>query len=847
MSEGILRQIVRTTDPSASPTGYVDLYYKSGQYYFINSSGTISGVGVSTEFIEDTVANFLLGGTGIDAVYNDAGNTLTIDIDSATYALITGALQPGDNVSQLTNDANYITSAGAPVQSVNGDTGVVVLTKADVGLGNVDDVSAADLRDRTTHTGTQAISTITATAGTFLGVDNLGAAESIVNWSRNAQGGVDVNQSGSPSDVGSSSIVYNRFNAVLTPTENITDSYYQSSDIFTIDGTFDTGNVAQKEAYLTHSSTGTIGNLTNTNLSITQSRGDSTGVTGLNNSIQLGDSVNTSSSGFVTNVNAFVDVTADHTNTQAVNAINSNINVADTAVVNYVNGMNHSGNLSGVFSGATGYSYNQGVTSTGSSTGYMSVLTANPDIDGTLEGFAAVSIYGYGDSAPNQFQGVVLQPNYSGTNMQTYTGVSISHNMTTMDNFNGIFINPNNGFTCDNFSGISITPNMSSVTNYASGLKVEPVIGTVKYLDAIYADATQVTVYAGVQGTVTIQDLTFEWNTPGEDANDYTIEYTTGGTAGSEVVSILGTDITVQIESGVSTATQIKTAMELISQINTAMTITISGVGSNTQTAVGPQSFTGGDWPGQARAAYFKGNVQIDGALAFSGALSIGALNAFSQLELVASPPFPTSIHSMISGFYSDPSTTYTAADSIGTNTASLMTFGANSTVTAGFLGVAALGLPAVVTTHTGCTVERVSGATFAISMDVGSTGGTLETVSLCRAVAIPNGVTTVDRLIGYEYSLPFGDPGTESWGVYINPAVNNWLAGDLKIGGTSGSTDKVQNSSVGLEIEGKALLHASLTTTERDALTALNGMVIYNETTDKLQVRAAGSWVDLH
>src|SRR5690606_16972103 len=35
------------------------------------------------------------------------------------------------------------------------------VTKSQVGLGNVDNVSAANLRDRSTHTGTQAASTIT--------------------------------------------------------------------------------------------------------------------------------------------------------------------------------------------------------------------------------------------------------------------------------------------------------------------------------------------------------------------------------------------------------------------------------------------------------------------------------------------------------------------------------------------------------------------------------------------------------------------------------------------------------------------------------------------------------------
>lgn len=39
-----------------------------------------------------------------------------------------------------------------------------------------------------------------------------------------------------------------------------------------------------------------------------------------------------------------------------------------------------------------------------------------------------------------------------------------------------------------------------------------------------------------------------------------------------------------------------------------------------------------------------------------------------------------------------------------------------------------------------------------------------------------------------------------------------------------------------------------SMTSTERDALlNPENSQIIYNETTNKLQVRASGSWVDLH
>ena len=42
--------------------------------------------------------------------------------------------------SEVTNDSGFITSAGAPVQSVSGRTGAVILSKIDVGLGNVDNI-----------------------------------------------------------------------------------------------------------------------------------------------------------------------------------------------------------------------------------------------------------------------------------------------------------------------------------------------------------------------------------------------------------------------------------------------------------------------------------------------------------------------------------------------------------------------------------------------------------------------------------------------------------------------------------------------------------------------------------
>jgi hypothetical protein len=63
---------------------------------------------------------------------------------AAQGGLADSAIQPGDNISELTNNANFITAAGAPVQSVAGKTGTVTLAKGDVGLGNVDNTSDAN-------------------------------------------------------------------------------------------------------------------------------------------------------------------------------------------------------------------------------------------------------------------------------------------------------------------------------------------------------------------------------------------------------------------------------------------------------------------------------------------------------------------------------------------------------------------------------------------------------------------------------------------------------------------------------------------------------------------------------
>lgn len=425
-------------------------------------------------------------------------------------------------------------------------------------------------------------------------------------------------------------------------------------------------------------------------------------------------------------------------------------------------------------------------------------------------------------------------------------------NINNNSNFTGVNINPTiTAFTGNaGVNAIAVSGNYGTMNANSSfqGLIINPTITSARYAAGLNVSMDNVTAYAGVQSTLTEQDLTFTWILAG-DNNAYTMEYTAGATAGAEVVSILGQAITVQIETGVSTATQVKAALEATMGFSSNIAVTITGTGSNAQVVFGPDNFINGVWPGRVLAAYLDGDVEITGSLTFGGALSIGKLSAFHSQALANGAGSPATIHGMITNPTVAANVTVANADIIGVNTAALINIGANATVTTAFLGVAALGLPAVLTMGAGSTLDRCYGAAFALSLDAGGSTGTVDEVGLCRAIAIPNGVTTVNKLYGYLFDLPFGDPGTDTWGFYDRPGKNNYFAGNLLIGGTAGSDDKVTNSSVALEIKSttKAFMNARMTTTERNALTAVNGMQLYNSTTGKLQVYAGGAWVDLH
>lgn len=93
---------------------------------------------------------------------------------------------------------------------------------------------------------------------------------------------------------------------------------------------------------------------------------------------------------------------------------------------------------------------------------------------------------------------------------------------------------------------------------------------------------------ANVDASVKIQDITYTSKLHGVAGNDVSINYNTGGTAGSEVVTVSTHAISVAMQDGVSTAAQIKTAIENYSPANSLVSVAVdAGDESDVQAVFG--------------------------------------------------------------------------------------------------------------------------------------------------------------------------------------------------------------------------------------------------------------------
>lgn len=127
-----------------------------------------SDITALVEFIQDTVAAFLVQGSNVTLTYNDVANTLTIAASGgggggANWGEIGGTLaNQTDLASALAGKSDTSHGHSNATTGTAGFMSAADKTKLDgIAAGATANATDAQLRDRATHTGTQAISTVT--------------------------------------------------------------------------------------------------------------------------------------------------------------------------------------------------------------------------------------------------------------------------------------------------------------------------------------------------------------------------------------------------------------------------------------------------------------------------------------------------------------------------------------------------------------------------------------------------------------------------------------------------------------------------------------------------------------
>lgn len=103
----------------------------------------------------------------------------------------------------------------------------------------------------------------------------------------------------------------------------------------------------------------------------------------------------------------------------------------------------------------------------------------------------------------------------------------------------------------------------------------------------------QISLVQAVKAARTAQGMTYTADNFGSAGNSITVTLVAGGTAGSEVVTVSGSAISVSIQSGVTTQTQLKTALDASTPAAALINVAVAS-GGTAVSAASAVTLTGG-------------------------------------------------------------------------------------------------------------------------------------------------------------------------------------------------------------------------------------------------------------
>lgn len=413
----------------------------------------------------------------------------------------------------------------------------------------------------------------------------------------------------------------------------------------------------------------------------------------------------------------------------------------------------------------------------------------NAEVRDTVSAYNPVLIQGYGVGDVTNYTGFSFTPNNTGT-ITNYTGMNLGGNGPLVTNFLGVNVSINAGAAIPSYTAFNSSP-QSGVTNY-QGLSTSTADNGTTFTGVnVYSahDWTNFTGLAVSPGGGVLDDFKAINITPGADGTNM-IGVNFGGT-GTFSNSVTGINLDMS-----------------------GFTVT----------------------PSLSNPTGRKVALSING----------GSIQSFNEFTTVSALPALVDYGNNFSTQLTiESGSPITGTDFIGDNMAGVLIAEDDYSPSAFGIGWSAVGLVGQVSVLSGATVDKAGFMVAGGSIPASSTGGTITDLYFYEAKGLANagGTLNVTNSHGFKYENTFGFSPTNEWGVHVSGAtVENYFENAVAIGTSS---EMVTNSSVGLEIGGttKAFRNPVLTTTERDALTPLSGMQVFNDTTNTLNWYDGASW----
>jgi len=436
------------------------------------------------------------------------------------------------------------------------------------------------------------------------------------------------------------------------------------------------------------------------------------------------------------------------------------------------------------------------------------------DVDG-YTGIAVSPSFNAG-SVVDGYTGMTMYPQIDSIGLNGYRSIIVGGNFgqgaaATVNNHIDVQISPvyRTGSTLGSYQGIGVGPSfdlgsaLTSITNiYMNPLADGHTLSTVANIAS-----------NGSFGSTTATTIT----------NFYEANFNTNFNANTTIGDYIGLMVRPNTAVG-SSITNNFTFMDFginapIPVGGSAKGISVNMTGLTTGAASQPQTFEG-------QGGAFSNNSPINTAT-FTPGVAFGNNSLAGQLLISAGFPITG-----VFGFGNNLGISVDAQD----NMVADLFLGSSS------LGYSINGFVNQVNIAAGVTFDTMN---YMFAGGQASGTGTINNLSLFRAAGLVSpGLTITNEIQFHADAAVDGGAPTNLWAFRADSTnANNWFARNLVIGGT---TMLPTNASIGLEIQGttKALRHAVLTTAQKNALTALAGMEVYDTTLGRLEWYDGANWV---